>query len=202
MPKCDFCGSYLEYRRHYSSTNCGVFQHLRWKKSGDSSTWWSKEFQFCTMGCMAQFTASTGYEECDEKGSTPEDERIKRENARIKQNNARIDIEHASKPKLVNKSFRDGKYEGFMVLGLPDGPGKYTWPSGDVYEGGWSDGKRHGMGTYTYSNGDIYEGEWWKGKKYSKGKLIKPDGRVIEQQWKNGEQIKTGTILPTSEKNQ
>ena len=54
-----------------------------------------------------------------------------------------------------------------------NGKGKYTTPSGGVYEGEWKDGKMHGNGKYTYENGDTYEGEWREGEKNGRGNLFK-----------------------------
>jgi hypothetical protein len=42
------------------------------------------------------------------------------------------------------------KYEGKFAQGLPNGTGKYTWSTGEVYVGSWKNGKREGQGRYTY----------------------------------------------------
>ena len=42
------------------------------------------------------------------------------------------------------------KYEGKFKKGLPNGQGIYTWSTGEVYNGTWSEGKKHGDGKFTY----------------------------------------------------
>lgn len=57
------------------------------------------------------------------------------------------------------------KYEGRFKNGLPDGFGKYTWSTGVVYEGFWSEGKRDGEGKLFFNmNGvdSIRVGIWKK----------------------------------------
>lgn len=54
-------------------------------------------------------------------------------------------------------------YEGSFKDGLPDGKGKYTWSTGEVYTGEWEAGSRNGIGTYWYTeNGQRLseEGLW------------------------------------------
>ena len=45
-----------------------------------------------------------------------------------------------------------------------NGRGKYTWPSGDVYEGEMKDDKFHGQGTKTYRDGRRESGTWQDSK--------------------------------------
>uniref|UniRef100_A0A8C9PBA3 Junctophilin-2 n=1 Tax=Spermophilus dauricus TaxID=99837 RepID=A0A8C9PBA3_SPEDA len=47
---------------------------------------------------------------------------------------------------------------GFEVAGV------YTWPSGNTFEGYWSQGKRHGLGIETKGRW-LYKGEWTHGFK-------------------------------------
>jgi len=62
--------------------------------------------------------------------------------------------------------------------------GKFTWPSGDVYQGTIQDGKKHGKGTLTWSDGSKYEGEWKNGVRAGKGEYVWPDGRKFKGAWK------------------
>ena len=43
------------------------------------------------------------------------------------------------------------------------GIGKATYPTGDIYEGGFAKGKRQGPGKLTYKTGEISEGVWENG---------------------------------------
>ncbi|HEY0667695.1 MAG TPA: hypothetical protein VGD22_05935, partial [Sphingobacteriaceae bacterium] len=42
------------------------------------------------------------------------------------------------------------EYTGSFKKGLPDGNGKYTWKSGNIYDGGWIKGEMNGKGTFYY----------------------------------------------------
>ena len=45
------------------------------------------------------------------------------------------------------------------------GIGKFTWPSGNVYEGEWMANRRHGVGKITDSKGVVrLAGTWQLGK--------------------------------------
>lgn len=57
-------------------------------------------------------------------------------------------------------------YEGDFKAGLPEGKGKYTWPSGDYYYGGWKKGLKEGKGElHRFENGkeSMVTGYWKKG---------------------------------------
>jgi hypothetical protein len=57
-------------------------------------------------------------------------------------------------------------YEGDFKAGLPDGKGKYTWPSGDYYYGGWKKGLKEGKGElHRFEDGkeSLVTGYWKKG---------------------------------------
>lgn len=76
---------------------------------------------------------------------------------------------------------------GFEVVGV------YTWPSGNTYEGYWSQGKRHGLGAETKGHW-IYKGEWTHGFKGRYGIRISiGSGAKYEGTWNNGLQDGYGT---------
>lgn len=76
---------------------------------------------------------------------------------------------------------------GFEVVGV------YTWPSGNTFEGYWSQGKRHGLGVETKGHW-IYKGEWTHGFKGRYGTRINAgSGAKYEGTWNNGLQDGYGT---------
>jgi hypothetical protein len=65
-----------------------------------------------------------------------------------------------------------------------NGHGRYTFPSGAVYDGRWQNGHMHGQGgTLTYPNGDRYTGGWYNGKKHGPGTYVRADGFRVEADW-------------------
>lgn len=76
---------------------------------------------------------------------------------------------------------------GFEVVGV------YTWPSGNTFEGYWSQGKRHGLGVETKGHW-VYKGEWTHGFKGRYGtRLSVGSGAKYEGTWNNGLQDGYGT---------
>ncbi|XP_077074464.1 junctophilin-2 [Siphateles boraxobius] len=76
---------------------------------------------------------------------------------------------------------------GFEVVGV------YTWPSGNTFEGYWSQGKRHGLGVETKGHW-IYKGEWTHGFKGRYGtRISQGSGARYEGTWNNGLQDGYGT---------
>jgi len=43
--------------------------------------------------------------------------------------------------------------------------GKYTWPDGKIYDGGWVDGKQHGKARFTNTQGKSKTGMWENGER-------------------------------------
>ena len=82
--------------------------------------------------------------------------------------------------------FTDGKYEGNIEQGKPNGMGKVIFKNGDKYEGSWIDGKLDGKGTFISSDGTKYIGEWINGKYHSIGRLIYSDGLYKVGEFKKG----------------
>lgn len=70
-------------------------------------------------------------------------------------------------------------YVGKFKNGLPHGKGKYTWSTGEHFDGVWKKGKRHGVGTYvikTTKKDSILHGIW-KDDKFVE--IIIPDSYEI-----------------------
>lgn len=72
------------------------------------------------------------------------------------------------------------------------GEGKYSWPSGQVYEGEFRQGKKHGKGTLLLKNGHKYIGNWRLGKQEGFGQWIFKNGDSYKGQFKNGKRHGTG----------
>jgi hypothetical protein len=67
-----------------------------------------------------------------------------------------------------------------------EGRGVYTYPTGDVYEGGFRQGKRHGFGIYIeFVTKNQYEGEWVADQRHGQGVLSsKTHGYIYDGEWK------------------
>jgi hypothetical protein len=63
-----------------------------------------------------------------------------------------------------------GKYSGDCKNGLADGKG--VAEGTDKYVGKFKKGLPNGQGTYTWSTGEVYNGSWSEGKKQGEGKLV------------------------------
>ena len=70
--------------------------------------------------------------------------------------------------------------------GAIHGKGKYTWPSGGIYDGEWKEGSRHGKGIFSWPDGEKYDGEWKEGKKHGYG-IEYLNEKIIKQGiWEKG----------------
>ena len=84
-------------------------------------------------------------------------------------------------------TWSDGeKYEGEYKDGFPNGQGTMTFPDGDKYIGEHKDGEYNGQGTYTYPNGDKYIGEFKDGEYHGQGTMTYPDGDKFVGEFKDG----------------
>ncbi|XP_040837378.1 junctophilin-2 [Ochotona curzoniae] len=85
-----------------------------------------------------------------------------------------------------------GEYSGSWNFGF-EVAGVYTWPSGNTFEGYWSQGKRHGLGVETKGRW-FYKGEWTHGFKGRYGiRQSSSSGAKYEGTWNNGLQDGYGT---------
>jgi len=80
----------------------------------------------------------------------------------------------------------DGKYEGEIKNGLPNGLGVIIYPSGSKYVGSWKDGKENGQGTLTVYDGikivgESKDGRIWNGTRYDKNGNI--EYKVVNGEW-------------------
>jgi len=87
-----------------------------------------------------------------------------------------------------------GKYEGEIETGVPDGQGTITFPDGRKYVGEYKDGDRNGQGTSTYSDGNVYVGEFKDGKPNGQGTDTFPDGGKYVGEFNDGKWDGQGTI--------
>eukprot|EP00243_Klebsormidium_subtile_P013059 TRINITY_DN8338_c0_g1_i1.p1 TRINITY_DN8338_c0_g1~~TRINITY_DN8338_c0_g1_i1.p1 ORF type:complete len:198 (-),score=43.98 TRINITY_DN8338_c0_g1_i1:400-993(-) len=84
-------------------------------------------------------------------------------------------------------------WEGELVDGVPDGPGKATYPNGDFFEGVFANGRRQGKGKYTFANGAFYEGEYADNVKQGQGVMEYPDKGRYEGSWAQDQRDGLGT---------
>ena len=64
--------------------------------------------------------------------------------------------------------------------------GKYTFATGEVYEGEFSNGRFNGTGTYLFSDGASYSGGWMDSKMHGEGCYTDNKGFKFDGQFFNG----------------
>jgi len=78
--------------------------------------------------------------------------------------------------------------KGTFVGNFATNTGKYTWLSGDSYEGKWLAGKRHGEGKMVWAKlANKYEGQFADNKRQGEGKFTYADGSHYTGNWSNNE---------------
>ncbi|MGA3158398.1 MAG: hypothetical protein ABSE43_12575 [Steroidobacteraceae bacterium] len=88
----------------------------------------------------------------------------------------------------------DGEhYEGSYVNGRSDGPGTITWPNGARFDGMFRDGVMSGYGVWTGPNGERYEGLFRNGARNGKGTAVNATGERYEGDWLDGVREGFGT---------
>lgn len=98
------------------------------------------------------------------------------------------------KPLMVQLKMPDGKYVATKWDDAVNGFAKYTFPSGDHYEGMFKNGDFDGEGKLKWASGDQYIGTFVKGNRSGKGKQFYSDGTILyEGDWLNDAQHGTGT---------
>ncbi len=68
-----------------------------------------------------------------------------------------------------------------------NGPSKFRFQNGALYEGAMSYGKLHGAGTLRYANGDVYKGMWHMNKREGKGLIVSRSGLTYEGTFYNNQ---------------
>ncbi len=75
-------------------------------------------------------------------------------------------------------SYKDGRFSGDIVDGIPQGIGSWVSDDGaEEYTGEWFEGLWHGQGTHKGRNGAITTGQYQKGNRHGDGSWTHPDGR-------------------------
>ena len=74
----------------------------------------------------------------------------------------------------------------------PEGYGKLTTRTGDIYEGTFVFGLKHGTGVEKFSDGGSYIGNYKDGLPEGHGKLIDKDGTTYVGQFRNGKKHGNG----------
>ncbi|KAJ4705011.1 putative Phosphatidylinositol-4-phosphate 5-kinase [Melia azedarach] len=75
-------------------------------------------------------------------------------------------------------------YSGSLLGNVPEGPGKYIWSDGCIYEGEWRRGMRHGNGKIRWPTGILYEGEFSGGYMHGTGTYIRSDRLTYKGRWR------------------
>uniref|UniRef100_A0A7N0UDF3 1-phosphatidylinositol-4-phosphate 5-kinase n=1 Tax=Kalanchoe fedtschenkoi TaxID=63787 RepID=A0A7N0UDF3_KALFE len=75
-------------------------------------------------------------------------------------------------------------YSGSLLGDVPEGPGRYVWSDGCVYEGEWRRGMRHGNGKIQWRSGASYEGEFSGGYIHGTGTYIGSDKTTYSGRWR------------------
>jgi hypothetical protein len=96
---------------------------------------------------------------------------------------------------IIGDEKKDGKYDGEIENGKPNGQGTYTHPNGEKYVGEFKDGKKDGQGTFTFTDGKKYVGSWKDGEPWSgQGTVTFSTGKNYVGGWKNWEFHGQGTV--------
>ncbi|CAH8259941.1 unnamed protein product [Arabidopsis lyrata] len=79
----------------------------------------------------------------------------------------------------------DGEsYSGSLLGNVPEGPGKYIWSDGCVYDGEWRRGMRHGIGKMRWASGASYEGEFSGGYMHGSGTYVDANKLTYKGRWR------------------
>ncbi|MBK9103469.1 MAG: hypothetical protein IPL92_02640 [Saprospiraceae bacterium] len=79
-----------------------------------------------------------------------------------------------------------------------NGPSKYQFRNGAIYEGEMSYGKIHGLGTLIFANGDVYRGYWKMNKREGEGILNTIDGLSYQGTFANNLLNGTARVYDTT----
>jgi hypothetical protein len=72
-----------------------------------------------------------------------------------------------------------------------NGEGKFEWPDGRKYEGGYKNDKKEGHGIFSWPDGRKFDGNWKNGRQDGEGKFYNPKNKKWKIGiWKEGKRIK------------
>ena len=80
-----------------------------------------------------------------------------------------------------------GTYEGYMINGIANGQGTYTWNDGGSYSGQWDNGAITGYGTFRWADGTVYEGDFLNGNMHGYGTMTYANGYTLTGYWENSQ---------------
>jgi hypothetical protein len=83
---------------------------------------------------------------------------------------------------------------------MKHGEGKFTWESGNWFEGVYQNDKRHGFGRMHWADGTVYEGDWEHGAQHGRGTLKLPNGDCKEGIFENNVYIKDKSVASSRKK--
>lgn len=88
------------------------------------------------------------------------------------------------------------RFQGQYVEGRKEGQGRYEWPDGSYYEGGFLDSKFDGYGVYYFAeSGKIYEGQFQENLFQGRGKLSYPNSSVYLGDFSSNQRDGHGTLV-------
>ncbi|XP_065194334.1 myosin-M heavy chain-like isoform X2 [Sycon ciliatum] len=83
-------------------------------------------------------------------------------------------------------SYASGElFDGCWLDAMRHGKGEMTWRDRTTYVGEWVENERIGEGTLTYNTADVYSGTWSNNVQCGKGELKLCSGDQYSGQWKN-----------------
>ena len=89
--------------------------------------------------------------------------------------------------------FGTGIYTGDVDFGYAEGQGKYSYATGETYEGSWSNNLIDGLGVLKDPGEGAYEGSFRDGKKDGQGTFTWQDGTVYSGRWEDDRMCGQGT---------
>eukprot|EP00961_Rhodomonas_salina_P290220 3921795-Rhodomonas_salina.3 len=85
---------------------------------------------------------------------------------------------------------------GLLTSLFPSGRGRYSFYTGEMYDGEWRNNKMEGAGEYTYGDGSRFKGEYKDGLKHGVGTYFPADGgEPYVAQYHNGNLIAQGSAV-------
>lgn len=96
-------------------------------------------------------------------------------------------------------AFAEGRYQGALRDGLPNGEGTLAFNNGKWHRGTFIDGRMHGPGETHYPDGRVIRAEY-QNDAAQRGEIVYADGRRFEGQIHDGQPSGSGTMsMPSGE---